>query len=617
MKNSKKIIKIILIISLSYLFSFLLYNFNVLKNRNVGNIDIENGNINFENIKCDNDGCESSNQNSNFEVSFDNPYYINKFDFNYNIQNPVNWTMKIRYFDYYGNISEKSISGTMFDKINVFSEPLNAKILSMKISFDGNVNLNRFYVNNNINYFPRVFIVLIGIEITILLLIKNKRLIKTNLEFLFLIIALVGGSTEIILTPVGSGISWDDEIHFANVYNMFNKLDSDSTIALKNHYINIFDKINTVEEEKAYVDYLNTHNSEKYLVDGNYSFNFSKIVYVPQAILFKLLNIVNLPIVISFIICKFLNLILYTILIFYAIRKTPIGKHLMLIIALIPTSVFMASNYSYDPPITSLILLSMSLFLNEYLGNNKKINVNNILISVVCMTVACCPKAVYTPLLLFYMLIPQERFESKKSSIFFKFLIIFLLLLMMSTFILPTLTTNVGGDPRGGNTSVSGQMKNIINSPLSYIYILKDNAWNQFLFKFFGTDTITLMAYLPVAKSNNIYYLFIIVFMYCLFHFREKVSLNKNYNILCFILCFGIILLIWTALYLSFTPVGSLSINGVQSRYFIPLLFPILINFLPKSKSNFDNYDNSKLLIFSLMLIMFCPIYNCVLASLY
>ena len=39
----------------------------------------------------------------------------------------------------------------------------------------------------------------------------------------------------------------------------------------------------------------------------------------------------------------------------------------------------------------------------------------------------------------------------------------------------------------------------------------------------------------------------------------------------------GVIVLIWTALYLSFTPIGYTTINGVQPRYFLPLLFPLLI----------------------------------------
>ena len=38
-----------------------------------------------------------------------------------------------------------------------------------------------------------------------------------------------------------------------------------------------------------------------------------------------------------------------------------------------------------------------------------------------------------------------------------------------------------------------------------------------------------------------------------------------------------IVAFIWTAMYISFTPVGAASINGVQGRYFVPILLPLLL----------------------------------------
>ena len=35
--------------------------------------------------------------------------------------------------------------------------------------------------------------------------------------------------------------------------------------------------------------------------------------------------------------------------------------------------------------------------------------------------------------------------------------------------------------------------------------------------------------------------------------------------------------LIWTAMYVSFTPPGSAEIAGVQGRYFVPLMFPLYL----------------------------------------
>jgi uncharacterized membrane protein len=46
----------------------------------------------------------------------------------------------------------------------------------------------------------------------------------------------------------------------------------------------------------------------------------------------------------------------------------------------------------------------------------------------------------------------------------------------------------------------------------------------------------------------------------------------KTYILIGIVACF-----IWGSMYLAFTPVGELTINGVQPRYYIPFLFLLFI----------------------------------------
>ena len=43
-----------------------------------------------------------------------------------------------------------------------------------------------------------------------------------------------------------------------------------------------------------------------------------------------------------------------------------------------------------------------------------------------------------------------------------------------------------------------------------------------------------------------------------------------------YFLVFGVMCLIWTSMYISYTEVGKTAMAGVQGRYYIPLLFPVL-----------------------------------------
>ena len=69
--------------------------------------------------------------------------------------------------------------------------------------------------------------------------------------------------------------------------------------------------------------------------------------------------------------------------------------------------------------------------------------------------------------------------------------------------------------------------------------------------------------------------------------FTEKAQfhIKRKFRVVTSIMLFGIIVLIWTAMYLSFTPVGLSKINGVQPRYYIPLMYPLMILFMPNKET--------------------------------
>lgn len=48
------------------------------------------------------------------------------------------------------------------------------------------------------------------------------------------------------------------------------------------------------------------------------------------------------------------------------------------------------------------------------------------------------------------------------------------------------------------------------------------------------------------------------------------------------LLCAVVIGMIWLAMYLAFTPVGAGEINGVQARYYLPLLLPVFLCICPE-----------------------------------
>ena len=620
MKNKvliSNIIKVIVIILISYLISFLYTNYSVLKNHNYSGIISLTDNINYSNFD------EKSNEHiskngSTIDYSFDTPKYINTFLFNYKTDNDFSWIIKYTYLDLYGNAQNVEKSGTGSSTIDIFSEKLDEKIQKLSIEFDNDdVSISDIRIKNTIDFLPITFIIFSIIGVCILLLFMNRNYFKNHVEYIFLIIALGGGICEIILTPIDGGISWDEQVHFSNAYHLLISKDTKATQELSDPQKYNFSLFNTKEEKSAYSKHLN--EVDKIIVsDGNnISFSFNKITYLPQSIAMFFCRIFNSSFTLLYIMGKLINLLLYAIIIFFAIKKTPICKYTMIIIGLIPTAMFLACNYSYDPPITALILLGMGYLLYEMLNKDVLLSKKNLLIIIVSFIIASCPKAIYAFLILLLLLLPAEKFNSSKNRKIFKVFVIITLLLMVSTFILPTVTSPTStGDMRGGNTSVSGQISIIKHSPLSFTKVFWNNAVLQFFNKFFNVTSIESFSYLGSQSSNNIYYLFLILLFSSLIfnNKKQKYNVNLKFKILTMIIIVIITIMIWLALYLSFTPVGSLSINGVQNRYFIPLTFPLILLFYSnKIKCEIDDKKIYSIITISLLLITFLPILNLML----
>jgi uncharacterized membrane protein len=166
------------------------------------------------------------------------------------------------------------------------------------------------------------------------------------------------------------------------------------------------------------------------------------------------------------------------------------------------------------------------------------------------------------------------------------------ILIMLATFVLPILTSTatgaeVAGDYRGGDTSQSEQLKLIFAYPATYAGILLRSIGDTLANFFIGPNVLTNFAYRGIYSGIG----FFVVTVTLLFVYthdygvaEEAISLNNRkltgMKLFQAFLIFGTICLIWTALYLDFTAVGSNSIAGVSPRYYLPLLLPFSFLFI-------------------------------------
>lgn len=431
-----------------------------------------------------------------------------------------------------------------------------------------------------------VFFIVVGI-----------KYVSGKVEYIFAYIALSAGILLVIVQPFTRS-GWDEEIHFSRAY----KFPFTSSVVVTDKMSMLFEATifnhpnihpESYEEYGIEYDYLNEgsdyssdENTAEYTVSTD-SLSTSSPGYLIQALAIFIGRLFHLPFAMLIMIGKFASLLTYVTVMFFAIRKIPFAKKILAVIALMPTPMFLASNYSTDPTVIAFISLFIAYFLYEYVNKDKVISKKSIIIMLASFVWGCLPKAIYAPLILVLFLLPKEKFKTDKGRRLFRIGVVVVFALLMFTFVLPTLiNTNAYVDDRGGATSVSGQLLFVLKHPIFYARVLSMSIVNSLFDYTVGTSVFGLIGGYAVATQTIAITVLIVFVIITDNTIKEEHEFDKKSKIILLIFVAMSVCLIWTSLYLSFTPVGNGCINGVQGRYYLPILILAFVIIRPKNVKN-------------------------------
>lgn len=436
---------------------------------------------------------------------------------------------------------------------------------------------------------------------------------KLPLECIFSVVALFAGFALIFSFPASNLFSWDDEIHYKKALSLSYVSDVETT-ASDEALLNLL----TVEpgfQHSASFDRFPLSETSNWSQDTIYQFEnelnrnaasdttkiepgVSEAVttvvsagYIPSAIGLWIGRLIHLPFVWTFALGRLANLLFYVAVIAFAISIIPCKKTIICVIALLPTSLFLASNYSYDPWVISLTILGFSLFvksLTSDCSNPWKLAICSIFI----LTIAFLAKAVYFPILALWFLGFQHVRNccsyGRKAVLCISVLCgIFLII----SFMLPMLVSAPGadGDLRGGsNVSSSGQIAYILSHPFEYIKMLIRYLVTSYLPIANQENAMTNLAYLGSLNERFPFVTGLMsIFLICVALLDSgnaaNIRIGVSDKLWTFAIIFAVLGLIASALYVSFTPVGYHTIEGVQARYMLPL-YPLALGLLCNSQ---------------------------------
>lgn len=333
--------------------------------------------------------------------------------------------------------------------------------------------------------------------------------------------------------------------------------------------------------------------------------------FVPQAAGIIIGRIFKLPPLWLFYLGRITNLIIAVFLVYLSIKTTPILKWIFLLIALMPMTAYLFSSLSYDVLTISLSFLFTAICFNLAFSASEKISKKDILrLFLIAFFLALC-KPPYYILAALFLLIPVKKTGSLK-----KYLVLFFALAIM-VFAASKATgikslfgssqeqveagkvLSIPASPSNGLTEMTQQPDNfdqpktrsvvnmerqeqfILENPLKYCQIMLSAVfiyWRSFYLEtFIGT-----LGWLDLPLPRWLSYSYLLILILTALGIADPgINLETRRRLTGLGVFIAGVVLVETAMYVVWSPVGFPNIEGVQGRYFIPLaplFFLVLIN---------------------------------------
>lgn len=430
-----------------------------------------------------------------------------------------------------------------------------------------------------INYY-----LIIGSSISVIivgLLIINQKFKKIAIHTKYIVFALILGIIYLLASPVFT--QSDESFHFLRAYqvadgNLISPYDEagnavdDLPLSL---YETLWDDDDTYPEYKTYEDSYKESkielNKNRVVTENIRAANYVFINYFPHAIGIKLGIIFNLSPYTIGLLGRITNMIVCLSIIALAIKIIPVCKKTLAVIMLTPTVLSYCASLSADGIVIAMSFLLIALVL-KYIYEKPKLNWKNYLLLLLIISFVSTCKVAYLPIIGILIFLPYDCFNSKKHKWLYTISLILIGIILCLTWM------NISSIVINTNSTYTGIYKYInfifvfintyINDTVSYIQ-------NIFAGHYLYQCQVSPVAIIPIT------YLIISVISYLSENTEHKIKYIDKF--LTSIIIILVILLISYALFTANTDPTAKLINGIQGRYFIPIL-PLISFFVGKTK---------------------------------
>lgn len=360
-----------------------------------------------------------------------------------------------------------------------------------------------------------------------------------------------------------------------------------------------------------------TEETEVYYICSSPA-DYNPILYLPSVVGVSFAKILGGSMADVYIIGRLFNLIAYSLMVTLILKLLPYKQKIFFIIYMLPFQLLLSATFSVDGICLGLLGIFMAYCLKLSEVDYKTIKMKQILTLMVLFALCLLAKNLaYCAIVLFIFVLPIFKILKNNKKNLPIIITILIIAIVCCAFLLLNklnVTASSGGDPRGGDTSVIGQIKFLLSSPFNIVKVGFEHVMNSIL-NYNWCIYLNHDAFFG-KYAAQIFFLEMIFILYVCFTDNSK-KIKMRTNIVSIITFIGVFASTSLMLYLAFTPVGQINISGYQPRYLIPML-PIILMLInnnryigKSSKEDEEKNDINISLISGLFIIidLFCLVY--------
>ena len=409
---------------------------------------------------------------------------------------------------------------------------------------------------------------------TIIFCIIEKKEIDISKIFLLIVIPL--GIMHMFVNPLGRVP--DEDTHIRRAYEIscgyfITGLNEEGQVGRE-----LPADLELITKENQTYNLYEIHKEKDY-GEGNKFFDFNNtavytfICYLPQAIGISIARLFGGSIALQAYAARFVNFSIYVAIMYLAIKKIPFKKLAVFMIAFLPITIQEAASISPDALTNAISIFFVSYVIYHVYSKEKLTRKDYIILAITSVLVALV-KIIYLPLCALIFLLPNEKFETKKK----KYIILCTIFAVSVILNLVWLGFANSEYKQAYNEANPGaQIKFILEDPYRYIVTCFRDVHLRLDFYINGLVG-EYLSYMDIKMSFIMEFILLLMVIFS-FIYDENGEIKPNLKVkgMSALVILAVIALLFTSEYISWNPVGNFWVNGVQPRYYIPILLLVAV----------------------------------------